>query len=502
MYNKLINREYNTILTLLDELYYSETDVVSIATFVEKFKLNRKTIIRIFESFNVVCVENGWSEYVEVTVTAQGIEAHFSGRYHPNRFYAYYLKNSIGYLLLDDLLNRRFVTIQAFADKYHISVATVMRKLKELRELLDEYEIKLNLKQKDPLVGQEYQIRFFYLSLYWQAYEEGNWPFKGISEVKVDKLVNVLTQEAPDLTYPATRRLKLLLGIVFTRLKQKKPLTYLNEFFEIPDNMLFSKILFQQKLPDFLPKYQMKDTVIDWELEVSFIYFLASVLETYSLEDCIRKNWLSELLGKKLCPVSIRWIELFCEQFEITLNQLDYVYLLVNLTYLHSRSLALKGQFHTFGKGNAKEVFIPTIPHLYEKIMDLMSVFIEENEMAANSVKNNPDFLRDYAVLIRPILESHQKPLRMLAYSKISQVNRQWIELSVKKNIHLPIVFVASLQEHPQMIISDFPLEEQICEEYEVFYIKPIQSPRDWNRLNEFILELSDNQNQKQHVEG
>lgn len=498
MYNKLINREYNTILTLLDELYYSETDIVSIAAFVEKFKLNRKTIIRIFESFKVVCVENSWTEYVDVTVTAQGIEAHFSGRYHPNRFYAYYLKNSIGYLLLDDLLNHRFVTIQAFADKYHISVATVMRKLKELRELLDEYNIKLNLKQKDPLVGQEYQIRFFYLSLYWQAYEESNWPFKGVSEVKIEKMISALVKEAPDLAYPATRRLKLLLGIVFTRLKQKKPLTCLNEFFDAPDNMLFSKELFQEKMPNFLPKYQTKDITINWDLEVNYTYFLSSVLETYSLDDCIRKNWLSELLGKKLCPVSIRWIELFCERFEISLNQLDYVYLLVNLTYQHSRSLAVSGQFYTFGRGNSLEVFIPTIPHLHDKVKDLMNAFALENEMAAKIIKNNPDFIRDYVILIRPILESYQKPLKMLAYSKISRVNRQWIELCVQKNVHQSIVFVASLEDNPQMIISDFPLEERICEEYKVFYIKPVQTPRDWNRLNEFIKDLSDDQSQNQ----
>ncbi|MTD41360.1 transcriptional regulator [Erwinia sp. CPCC 100877] len=75
-----------------------------------------------------------------------------------------YLQESLKFQLLDYLFQHQEFTIAQLTTKFMISESSLFRKIKEVNQLLQEFDLKIKNGQ---LKGEELQIRYFYFQLYW-----------------------------------------------------------------------------------------------------------------------------------------------------------------------------------------------------------------------------------------------------------------------------------------------------------------------------------------------
>ncbi|MFK4566908.1 helix-turn-helix domain-containing protein [Enterococcus sp. UD-01] len=75
-----------------------------------------------------------------------------------------YLQGSLKFQLIDYLFQHQEFTIAQLTTKFMISESSLFRKIKEVNQLLREFDLKIKNGQ---LKGEELQIRYFYFQLYW-----------------------------------------------------------------------------------------------------------------------------------------------------------------------------------------------------------------------------------------------------------------------------------------------------------------------------------------------
>ena len=82
------------------------------------------------------------------------------------------LEESMPFQILDRLFREKYLSLENTAQQHFVSNRTVQRKLKEIMDILENYNISLNLKRKPLFVGEEYRIRHFFISCigkFWMA---------------------------------------------------------------------------------------------------------------------------------------------------------------------------------------------------------------------------------------------------------------------------------------------------------------------------------------------
>lgn len=94
----------------------------------------------------------------------QWVVIHMSDQFSINQVLDDYIRASIKFQLIDHLFDYREFTIAQLTTKFMISESSLFRKIKELNQLLTEFELKIGNGQ---LKGEELQIRYFYFQIYW-----------------------------------------------------------------------------------------------------------------------------------------------------------------------------------------------------------------------------------------------------------------------------------------------------------------------------------------------
>ena len=94
----------------------------------------------------------------------QWVALHMSDTFSINQIIDDYVRASIKFQLIDYLFQYQEFTIVQLTTKFMISESSLFRKIKELNQLLAEFELKIRNGQ---LKGEELQIRYFYFQIYW-----------------------------------------------------------------------------------------------------------------------------------------------------------------------------------------------------------------------------------------------------------------------------------------------------------------------------------------------
>ncbi|MBO0440814.1 helix-turn-helix domain-containing protein [Candidatus Enterococcus ikei] len=94
----------------------------------------------------------------------QWVAIHMSDQFSVSKVLDDYVRASIKFQLIDHLFHYREFTIAQLTTKFMISESSLFRKIKELNQLLQEFELKIRNGQ---LKGEELQIRYFYFQIYW-----------------------------------------------------------------------------------------------------------------------------------------------------------------------------------------------------------------------------------------------------------------------------------------------------------------------------------------------
>lgn len=87
-------------------------------------------------------------------------------KYQHNQYIQYLLRQSIAYSFIVETLVHPETTFEEFCQKFYLSHSTVLRKLKPLKDYLQEFNIKL-MASKMKIVGRESLLRMFYTVYLW-----------------------------------------------------------------------------------------------------------------------------------------------------------------------------------------------------------------------------------------------------------------------------------------------------------------------------------------------
>lgn len=86
--------------------------------------------------------------------------------------------------MLTYAFNHNAIDSKHFEKVLEISSSTFTRKIGQLNQWLQKYQIEINLKRTNVLVGKEKDIRIFFMMLFWNNYSEEDWPLHTITKKK------------------------------------------------------------------------------------------------------------------------------------------------------------------------------------------------------------------------------------------------------------------------------------------------------------------------------
>ncbi|WP_099974123.1 helix-turn-helix domain-containing protein [Lactobacillus terrae] len=111
-------------------------------------------------------------------------------QYSSDEYHAYLTTKSDAYLLIEGIVKQRETSFTEFYTKLDSSKATVLRHLKEVREFLKGFGVRIAY---EPLrfVGDEESITLAIASLYWNATRGYFWPFDDLREETALKVVEL-----------------------------------------------------------------------------------------------------------------------------------------------------------------------------------------------------------------------------------------------------------------------------------------------------------------------
>lgn len=183
----------------------------------QHLSLNKATLDRALDEISFFLRDYQESYYL--TINDSLIVMEKRANFSMEVIYSVYLKQSLKYQILDYAFNHREFTVFNIIHDLMISESTLFRKTKEINQLLKEFKIQL---KNGNILGEELQIRYFYLLMYQAAL-----PYHQLSETVlternirlIHSLEKTLSVKLP--TYSHTR-LGLWLMISKKRIKHTK----------------------------------------------------------------------------------------------------------------------------------------------------------------------------------------------------------------------------------------------------------------------------------------
>lgn len=478
MYQALLDRDYNSILVLLDYLFQRESTQCTIRELDQYFELNRKTITRLVHMFMEDAEKEGWQE-VQLQVNESGLRYKFEADYHPNRIYSYYVRKSLNFQLLDQLFNDCFKSLHHFAEEHHSSLATVSRRVTKLRQLLSDYDLTLKLHGGQGIVGPEHQIRYFYTSVYWHIFSDGWWPFPTVDREDLLQALKQVPVILPGADEIALMRYQFFLAVGIVRSQQGCGVTFLPETCQQFCSPALSYARFQQ-LPQGSRQWQ---TLISDSREARFSYFCfcaAGIAMPVTVELDHQQVAIS--------AETTQWLEHFLTHFQFQPTAIEMNYLRASLELLHAMSKVWQGIFYDFGKGSSEEVLALREERLYQE-MDCFTEGLLREPVFVQLAERNPHLLFQYMLIARPVISHYQFMLRVLVLSKVSYAQRKWLSQQVQKYAPVMIEIVTSLAGNWDVAVADFPIGPLTERPEKIITIHPIPTERDWQKVSTFLQE-------------
>ena len=179
MLTGLLDVPYRKSFALLEELLErreAEEQTLAISTLATQLKMQQNTILQSVALLQTEIEKNGWENLFSLSANAKEITFWFAPYFQLSFLMPYFVKKSFAYQVLTYAFNHNAIDSKHFEKVLEISSSTFTRKIGQLNQWLQKYQIEINLKRTNVLVGKEKDIRIFFMMLFWNNYSEGDWP--------------------------------------------------------------------------------------------------------------------------------------------------------------------------------------------------------------------------------------------------------------------------------------------------------------------------------------
>ena len=378
-------------------------------------------------------------------------------------FLTIFLKRSIHYEFMIDLFFDNHINHEQYADKHHLSLSTIKREWRFLKNTLNQYGIMISKEEGlFKLVGPEEYIRYLYFKLFFIS----NFPIKNYLTYHN---LNFYKQNITNLSNELSLKMSnVMLYISLHRAKKKNPILNNSNDYETPD-FLFDKQLLNKIVTPIYQKLAIDPACYSAELDFYYFFINTRVVLTLQTVKTLNNYLSNELLENSAFVEANQLVNELVSILTLKVSPTDY-FLISNFI------LSLK----------KNQVFGPLI--MMDIDFTILNGFTFFQEKVADELLSHYHIsVEQMFVILYPILEKNTKPLTLLVASRFGVENKLRIQQIIDDLIPSPIKFVEFIKDKPQLVITDIYFDTK---EIPYYLIRPYPTLKEFTTLGDYLATL------------
>lgn len=485
MKNFLLDKDSQHILKMISSLNAAPNHEMTLSDLEMALGIAKQTVKSYFNKLLDYCQDQGLTTF---SVDANHFKMTPGTTFNLFKLHHYLIQKSAKYQMMLRIFTDTSTTFTSLQQALGFSRSKCSVHIKELNDFLADYNCYINFLQRNPLQGDEHQIRFIYHNLFWGL---------DLDEIiekapSLEAASNLLLEFVPNLDYTTFLRIKLSFYIFRVNTQHGFFLSE-EEMFMIPDSPyvtyddFFDKIVATGFL-DTCPNLSTK------QRECRYLYFLFCranliMLETWQTTHFqIEHSQSSEVTDL---------ITQFQSSITFHLSAAELNYLHYNLMLMNQEAAIFRGRNKIFDlEETANEIF-RSEAKTYTFINTFVQDLCHRNPKLKSLIQNFPNLYWHYLILFKNILRKHKRPLRILVQSNSSPIHREMLMAQIRDATPVPIIIDTFSQlkgEKPDAIISNWIPDKQYAD---VPFFSTSLFYSDWNKtdLDSFLNQLADQKN-------
>jgi predicted DNA-binding protein YlxM (UPF0122 family) len=455
MYKFLLTKLDQDVYELFAYFFENAIEYEKQNDLANKLGFSKRRIVLIFE--RATDLQERYPYYDIEMFDGRNLTLHFAPNFLLSKFYSVMLEESVPFQILDRLFSEKYISLENTAQQHFVSNRTVQRKLKEVAAILENYQIKLNLKSKPLFVGKEYRIRHFFQIMYWQIFDGSNIRYFGLTQKSVAEFKKRLA------LYPSCYRgidqekFIQLLALSLYRLKRGFSLK------EIPpemSEMAHLMIPFEQFKEELVQPLVRDNYMLNKmsENEYVFLYYMFSVMTTYLPEEIPNKTSIRSHFSKQSLETAERFSETAQRTFRVPKSEKDYLFF--NALNIHSTSLvfASKNKIDAFGKTTTDKDYKRVFPKIFPLVQEMYHSLSEQAPIFDKLYASNNRLLFQYSMVLSIVAKIDQSAVRIFHESKFGKIQEIRQKERLKRWFGETLSFVS---EKPDFVVTDYPVDRQ-----------------------------------------
>lgn len=455
MYKFLLTKLDQDVYELFAYFFEQAIDRERLSDLADKVNLSKRRIALVFERARDL--QNSYPFFEIDMHEGRELVLYFAPNFLLSKLYSVMLSESMPFQIIDRLFSDKYVSLEETAQQHYVSNRTVQRKLKEIESILENYQIKLNLKRKPLFVGKEYRIRHFFHIMYWQIYDATNVRHFGLSKQSIRSFKGKLTSYSSCYRGIDQEKFIQLLAISLYRLKRGFPV---NEIPQEMKEMVHLTISFEQ-FKEELIKPLLRDNLIlndVPEAEFLFLYYMFSVMTTYLPEEIPSHPSIDDHFSEQALATARLFAETAQKIFLVPEGETDY--LLINALYIHSVSVVFpsKNKIDAFGKTTTDKDYRRVFPKIFPLVQELYQTLTQQTPLFASMYAGNNRLLFQYSMLLSIVAKIDRSTVRIFHESKFGKIQEIRQKERLKRWFDYTLSFVS---EKPDFVVTDYPVDRQ-----------------------------------------
>lgn len=426
--------------------------------------------------------------YIEKS-TNKGVFLHRALTFNLQYVYTLILKELLTVSCLNALFTRQSVPILQMALNNFSSVASIRRKYYTINQYFVNKNFDIVL-SKDTILGNEYQIRWFFSKFYWKIFKGTEWPFPALPRDIVEEKIKKI-QSAFNINFDFDMKEEMLYWLVvnWSRYRQGNRVS--------PNTQIKSYVLHNTLYPRFLnileqnfPKSFGKDEEAAEESEVQYLFFLIGALPLLEKNKTFNEHVFRahQRANTNVYKVTQEWLYIYESTFDFLASPIDLRNFQYKLIRIHSYSYLYNIHPHVIFEDYEE----PEITHFPKLKAAIQNLYDSLHILFPDITKNKSYLLENYTRLIIPTINIQQfeKSIRILIRFSKGTLYESIAEekINTRFNRIYNINFVHNIIE-ADILITDFSTATSSTDYFTV-NVTPKLSKRDFKYIEKTILYL------------
>ncbi|MGX7264711.1 helix-turn-helix domain-containing protein [Enterococcus crotali] len=351
MQNSFMGKKERTKFELFKSIVFSKNGL-SFNDLLLKYGLTKSTLSRYLHDLSQE-VEEAFEEKVHLSQNVQtGLyqletqEAYSIG-YLIDYLHLFYVERSGVFFILDVLLKKRYISIEAMALDLHMSSSSVYKQLRALKQMVAPFGGKISFNQlTSPLTGNEIGVRLFSFFSYWSVFKSTEFDNKNYPESWLDlKEIEGYFDHASSLSESQKAKLRFIQLITLRRALWQK------NYIEPSKAFLADIAYFDTKDTELLPLLKSLLTDEQYQKERALLVYATRGL-IYNLDSLETKKKIVQAYQQSSLEIAAYTTKLISEvQQEFDLDYTEegftnfYFYLIILLIYIKHINMDISGYY-------------------------------------------------------------------------------------------------------------------------------------------------------------